>query len=143
MFVVHAQVQVVQFDRVAVAGGVLARLLLLVARGRGRGVEGEHRIADNGGALHVHRPPVARLHEQRVGVPLFRAVVRAVAAVDVVSVVAGDRRSAAACTGRGKKNKRELTENQKKKPTTTRSSRHYDRATPSSRSVVGSPRGIP
>lgn len=97
LLVVHAQVEVVQFDRVAVAG-VLTRLLLLIGRGRGRGVEREHRVADDRRAFNVHRPPVARLHEQRVRVSLFGVVVRAVAVV-VVAVVAGDRRSSAACVG--------------------------------------------
>lgn len=101
---------------------------MLVARGRGRGVEGEHRVADDGGALHVHRPSVARLHEQRVGVSLFGVVVRAVAvavvaaaAAVVVAVVAGDRRSAAACARR--KEERKLTEKSKNKKTDATSRR--------------------
>jgi len=83
LFVVHAKVEVVEFDRVTGAGV----LVLLV---RGRGIEGEHRVADDRRPFHVHRSPVTGLYEQRVGVPLrqFR----------VVMMVASDRRrSATAC----------------------------------------------
>lgn len=83
LFVVHAEVEVVEFDRVAGAGV----LLFLV---RGCGIEGEHRVPNDRRPFHVHRSPVTGLHEQRVGVPLrqFRAV-----------VVANDRRrSATACS---------------------------------------------
>lgn len=103
LFVVHAEVEVVQFDRVAATAGVLAGLLLvsllllLLRRGDGRGmIEREHWIPDDRGSFHVHRSPVAarrRLHEQRVRVSL-RRLRRIVVVVDTVAV--GRRRSTTA-----------------------------------------------
>jgi len=87
LFIVHAEVEVVEFDRVT-GSGVLVFLV------SGRGIEGKHRVPNDCRPFHVHRSPVTWLHEQRVGVPLrqFRVV-----------MVASDRwRSATTCTNKYK-----------------------------------------
>lgn len=88
LFVVHTQVEVVQFDGVTTSSGVL---VFLIRRCCGRRIEREHRVADDGGPFHVHRPPVASLHEKWIRVP-FRGF-------GVVTVtVARHRRSSASTT---------------------------------------------